>query len=646
LVFQTGHGDDSKPLPDNRSLDSDLKVSTSFNADAAKKAAEEERKRLLQQAQQNQDAATKLRRENERQQAEAQANQQRLSIESAASQFQGTSFSGIFDRQLEQFNTADKYNADITQTTQDLEDLRIELERLGERKDEPGISAVIDQYKATITASEDRIKALQAERDQKLKNMATEQQSAQQQAAQDQALQLSAERRARAVESARNQLQAQINAIKDPNVRAIAEPRLNMLDTSAQYDSQIAAATAERDKQQAALNAIKSTPGIDLNSPEIALATNQIAALNEQIDHLKENESIELNIGINQQDDAAKAYQLNQRTSIMEGLANIYDKRGGTYEANQIRRETATQQENTRYQTESASIAASGLPTEQIQQMQNDAEALNQVNLENIKNQFQSLGDTVEGTLQNGLGTFFNDILSGKDAVDSLGDAIKGLLSQFAQLATQRLMFEIFGGGKAKGGGGGGGLLGSLLGGLGGGGGGASAGGGGVLSTLFNSASSLFHLADGGAVGAGDFSALRNDPGAIGEALRREGPNAVLLAATPGEEMLNTVEASMYRSMFPKGLKDAVSGLKAGIQKPVLNFKTGGTVPGGLTLSSAMAGGGGRGGNSIGIDIPISLSGDGGGLDAIRLKRSLKSAVIEVINNESRPNGALNKKRN
>jgi hypothetical protein len=72
--------------------------------------------------------------------------------------------------------------------------------------------------------------------------------------------------------------------------------------------------------------------------------------------------------------------------------------------------------------------------------------------------------------------------------------------------------------------------------------------------------------ASGGPIGHGNFNMLRNMPGDP-FSLRREGPNSVLIAATPGEYMLTPPEARSYLSM-------------GGLSGMVQNFSEGGMVQG------------------------------------------------------------------
>lgn len=83
------------------------------------------------------------------------------------------------------------------------------------------------------------------------------------------------------------------------------------------------------------------------------------------------------------------------------------------------------------------------------------------------------------------------------------------------------------------------------------------AGGGGFFGDIFKflgfkDGGTIKGYAGGGTIQGGAFGAVA----AMSAALKKEGPNAVPIVATPGEEMLNLKEAPIYRSMVADGTWD------------------------------------------------------------------------------------------
>lgn len=195
-------------------------------------------------------------------------------------------------------------------------------------------------------------------------------------------------------------------------------------------------------------------------------------------------------------DDAATLGDIDGR--IAGARAQQLENNGYPYGANQIREKDAIRQEIARYQQElldiEAKIAkarqdldnalAEGVSPGGLTELQNrigmldqlklKAGELNQVNLDNIKNQFRDLGETVKGVAQDALGQFFDDIFTGtKSAEDAFKDMVKTIIKAIAQMVAKMLVARLismifggFGGGKGAPGGGGGGSYFAAKGGL------------------------------------------------------------------------------------------------------------------------------------------------------------------------------------
>lgn len=110
-------------------------------------------------------------------------------------------------------------------------------------------------------------------------------------------------------------------------------------------------------------------------------------------------------------------------------------------------------------------------------------------------------------------------------------------------------------------------------------------------------------LASGGSVDRADFSALRKMPGAIGDALRREGPDSVLIAATPGERMLSLAQTAEFHSL------GGLPGMRAALMPPAARDMA---AIGGISgfVANHADGGiiGGEAGGQLSFPVPTSQS--------------------------------------
>lgn len=170
---------------------------------------------------------------------------------------------------------------------------------------------------------------------------------------------------------------------------------------------------------------------------------------------------------------------------------------------------------------------------------------------------------------------------------------------------------------------------------------GAAAGGGaGGLGGIF---SMIFGFVDGGEVRPMDHGDLRKRPDAIGQALRKEGPNSVLAALTPGERVLTIPERIQYERMqrlLNPCAALAVASQSERLQK-IYNFNTGGVVPGGPTVAPGSAAGIGN----TNVNVPIDINAEGGaqpgGIDPNRLRDVIRSTVMDELRRQRRPQGEL-----
>ena len=293
---------------------------------------------------------------------------------------------------------------------------------------------------------------------------------------------------------------------------------------------------------------------------------------------------------------------LNQRTAVFDSEQQVGEAMiqraelngfGNAPGVNQMREDLAVQQANLNLEQQLLELEQvaeqAGYSADAIEEMRQNLILANEINLENIRQQFDDLQPVVEAVKQPFEG-FFADILSGTVSVEeAFQRMIQSLLTNLAQLAAQKLVEGLFG--SLLGGGGGGGF-GSILGGLFG----------------FKDGGVVPSYANGGLVApVSGMAMMREGTGAIADALKKEGPNSVLAALTPGEIVLTVAQSRAYQEM---GLDE------------VLNFSQGGTVPGGPPPSSSVSVP--NGGNTVIVPVTVNTSGNGGEDQASALGGKLK----------------------
>lgn len=320
---------------------------------------------------------------------------------------------------------------------------------------------------------------------------------------------------------------------------------------------------------------------------------------------------------------------VGSRASVLQSQAGLIRNRGGDeYRASALEGEASKMQEQIRYkqellQLEQQIATARGTSSEytetEINTLKANAETINKINLENISSNVRTLGKDLMDVGKNALGGFFTDIITGsKSAGEAFQDLIGNIANQLAQLAVNKLISGLFGGGGGLFGGGGSGggspLSGGMLDGLFGGGGNPL---GGLLG--FNQGGIVPNYAGGGSVGA------------IANALQREraasGRNPVLAALTPGEMVLTVEQAKRFQELR--------------LDK-VLNFANGGVV-GGNRAGRGQREEGDEGGMTINIPITFTGGVKETSVDVPRLQNSIRSIVVEELLKQSRHGGALNR---
>lgn len=294
---------------------------------------------------------------------------------------------------------------------------------------------------------------------------------------------------------------------------------------------------------------------LGVNSDQLAKTNQNLAAINEALTTTEANKQKAIEETTEQFKRQQEAIAFNERLSreslrsqIDNQKADVMERQGDLFGARRLRgqateRDTLINRDQDLRNLKSRYNFKTDDPGFKEEQLLILEKYNNQ--LDQVKGNFSDLALLID-PVQQGFETMFRDVITGsKDFGSAIRDFFLGILQTISEMATkiasQQIVSWLFGG---------------LFG---GGGGGSSIGGfGSFIGGLAGS------FAEGGEVGKSTLYP-------ISQALQREGPNAILAALTPGEQVLNIKEASLYRNLFPDGLTEkAISNVQ--------NFATGGIV--------------------------------------------------------------------
>lgn len=143
--------------------------------------------------------------------------------------------------------------------------------------------------------------------------------------------------------------------------------------------------------------------------------------------------------------------------SLLSSQAKYIRAAGGNeYAAGALDTQAAQLQEQIRYSQELLQIdqqiaAAKGTENEytadQVQQLKSNADLVNKINLASISAQAKTLGNDLTNVAKNSLGGFFTNIITGSgNARTAFKDLFSSIANQLAQLASNQLLSNLFGG--------------------------------------------------------------------------------------------------------------------------------------------------------------------------------------------------------
>lgn len=358
-------------------------------------------------------------------------------------------------------------------------------------------------------------------------------------------------------------------------------------------------------------------PGIDRAIAEGQMQLFGLRKLFEQEQELREQRTRNL---IRESQRQKESIRLESATQLFQSRSNIVQERisglnalGFESQSRELQQQMAIAQADldlgTQIRQIDEMVRTGQLLADTAQKIKNNLSELNQLRLDNIEQQFSIVGQLLPG-LQSSFQGLFSGILTGADSLEKvLASFFSSIANNLAQLASQLIVNELFG---------------SLLG-VATGGGAIATGGGSKFGKLgLGFLGGLLGFSEGGVVPVANMGLLREGDDAIAQALRREGPNSILAALTPGELILTQRQTQRFFDL--------------GLSSEVLNFRDGGIVGGSLPAANIRE----SQGSKFEIDVPVSVSTtDASQIDPQRLSEAVRSAVIGELVQQQRPGGAL-----
>lgn len=328
-----------------------------------------------------------------------------------------------------------------------------------------------------------------------------------------------------------------------------------------------------------------------------------------------------------QREFSRRDYLLGLEQQLLEAQANA--PFADPYQMARDRGILETQLENLRFDKARVEleemIVTLGLVPEEAEAARAALQRINDINLQNINNQANLLKTQIAEGVQGAIEGLIFDLGTSVDSVDSLLEAVSnffGNLSQmFMRLAAQMIALQ---------------LTKLLFGGI---------GGGGLLGGLFAEGGTVPNFAQGGQVPNYANGGIAG-PAALGlaimAAMRKEGPKAVPIVASAGEEILSTRrgDAQLYRMLKNNGHWQR---LKSENTFNIDTFAEGGTVGQLMARQGNPSRTAARGGSNVTISVPVTVEGnsDMAPEDAGRLGQAIKGAVQQEIMAQQRPGGIL-----
>ena len=355
----------------------------------------------------------------------------------------------------------------------------------------------------------------------------------------------------------------------------------------------------------------------------VQLQDQQQAKLAELLAALAQNQTQQARLPYDQRTARfVKQMQVTRQTrqereqNLVDTEANFLESRAGViaqrdeYGAAKVEAQAALIQENLRFKVEMKGFdelaAKLNYTAEEAATAKQQLSEINSINLENIRQQADLLGKQLREGIGSSFESFFQDLIMGGKAFNEVISDLIGSMAQFlAQLAAQALVKSLFGG---------------------------IFGGGGTVGA-FAFGGTIRNYAQGG-----DVMALGM---AVTAAMRREGPQAVPIVASVGEEVLSTRtgDAQFYRSLKERGVWNDLK---------VNNYADGGSVGNFASAPYSVVRSPSKGGDTI-IPVTVQYQAAAGEDEATSRARAgqlagqLRAVVQEEMVKQSRNGGILNR---
>jgi len=398
------------------------------------------------------------------------------------------------------------------------------------------------------------------------------------------------------------EIQSFVGTIKDPALQAFFQMGFDQEAKGNSYAEEIRVAQEEAAKLESAIKALQDA-GLDLNSPDLQLAQEQLADLRDTVGELQSNQKLEFEISVTGQAQVLQDLRANLQNQNTNAQVGVLQQRGDTFGSNALQRRSAQFDQQRNFTNQSADLEKlrGVLSPDQFNQSKSDLESWNDISLEGINNEFLTLNETIGQMGIGALQGFGAELMKGKNFADTLTSSIDNLAGSLIDMLLNEAFQSIFG---------------SVMGG-GGKGNGAMAG---LVNTGIGAAFGVMY--------EGNVPSLAG--GTIDEAFRQERAHST---GKPYLAVFNDKEIIMSE-------KQSGRFMDLGLDKVV--SMAGGNVP--------TAGKSGMGAVNLNMPMSLSLGSDEGGNGqgksgaeqfAKGLQKKMRQIALEEFAKERRPNGQL-----
>lgn len=408
---------------------------------------------LLREARANRDETVRLQRELEDRESAEQRARINSALQFGQDKNEGTALGDSYGRQRERMQLRQSGVDELVEINRALEDLELQRERIQEDA-ERDTSDEAEGAKEKLAAMDELIAKLKQS-----KQMTTDanNEALRQFDEINQAQVARARVEQQVADASRNaglaqrqnaaDQQAYLNSINNPQLEEFVSIQNELATASGNAAEELRPLNDEINNITSQLSEYlldsNSTPG----DPWIALLAERRDSLMAYRDDLAATQAAEAEL-IGQRELTARE---NLRTEILsqsqQATFDNLSARGATFEANDYMRGIRESEINQEFDTQANALANSGMPSGEITFLLGELQRVRDFKLTALNSEFQGLNQTIAGVGRDALGGFFEALLTD---VTNISGAIQGLiqdlLSQFAKIASQRIIMSILGG--------------------------------------------------------------------------------------------------------------------------------------------------------------------------------------------------------